>query len=1122
MRYISLVVFIFYVISAFGREPYYKFNNITVENGLPSNTFGKIVQDKTGLMWLLDVDGQLSTYDGYFVKRIETKYVKTGKHVFGKVNYVYPDGDIIWIGTDSALNKYNATANTFEYYYDPTDTMFSKTLINRYMRVVRDNKGRLWVFGGEDAKAILDEKNKKFIHYRHNPNDPYSVPKTGVMDIVSDSTGMWIAFWAAGITHYDARTDKFINYPINTGRPNGTQPIFSITKDMNGIIRASLYDGEENKYPSIVSFDTKSKKYEYITYDRNRKYWFNNINSNAIATDKHGHIWVGSSDKGIMKYVTNENKFYPFLHNLEDEESISESRNGIDAIYVDKDNRLWVGTLNKGLNYTNLNQREVYYYKITPPENIDHFHTKCLVEDTQKNIWIGTDVGLYKYTYSKGEIEYVPCGVSFLKTNKYDFAERMCQYNDHEMLVYKNEMYYLININTLAVKKISPPFIADKYFYNALRDSKNGLWVFAGRYINYYKNGNIMDMPTISKDINNISNRNDIFSYHFYEDREVYYIGYSGTTYEVNKEKLTFKKIFIGSDSNSTLGAWTGNITIFDKSGDDFTIFSQDKYATYNIKTGQKKIQTLELRNKGIVIPLVLPMSKGKVCLSSYSGVYVYDYLRNKYTNLDIYNPKKMNPDYFIRGRDGTYYLAVGNGFISFRPELLEVDTTKKPNIVITDLYLFNKRVDVDMADSPLKGNISYANELVFNYKQSVIGLELCLLTYEDKDKLTYAYKLEGFDPQYNFIGSRKVASYTNLPPGEYVFKYKGQDKNGIWSDEKSLKFIVLPPFWATWWFRTLMGLMLAGGLFTFYKVRINIIHRQKEKLEDEVKLRTAEIMNQNEEILAQKDEIEIQQLKISELYHEVTDSIQTAKRIQESILPAEDLIKQFLPESFVLYIPKDIVSGDFYWFHIDVDRIYVAAIDCTGHGVGGAFMSLIGYNLLNRIVSESKNLTPKDILDKLNYYVIQVLHQDSENAISKDGMEVAMCCIHKKQKIVQFAGANLPLYILRNNQLEIIKAEGNWVGVQPKGKISHFQNHEIEVQDGDEFYIFSDGFAGQFGGESGDEKFKYNRFREALVGLHDLASYEEQKLHLYKKFIEWKKDIEQTDDIMVIGFSVV
>ncbi len=303
-------------------------------------------------------------------------------------------------------------------------------------------------------------------------------------------------------------------------------------------------------------------------------------------------------------------------------------------------------------------------------------------------------------------------------------------------------------------------------------------------------------------------------------------------------------------------------------------------------------------------------------------------------------------------------------------------------------------------------------------------------------------------------------------------------------------------------------------------KEKDELKEKVNKELEKKVKERTFEIETQNYEILLQKKEIQDQSEKIEYLYKEVTDSISTAKLIQQSILPAEHVIKSFLPDSFVFYRPKDVVSGDFYWFYVKGDSIIIAAVDCTGHGVAGAFMSLIGYNLLNQVTKERTTLTAADILNKLNADLIRSLNQDKEGATSRDGMDIAICIISTTKKTIQYAGANNPLYLIRNNELQIIKADKYSIGIQHNNKVAIFLNNIINYEAGDCLYIFSDGFPGQFGGENGEDKFMYHRFKDMLL-KNSRFPMSEQNINISNEFDNWKGNYEQIDDILLIGFRM-
>jgi len=287
-----------------------------------------------------------------------------------------------------------------------------------------------------------------------------------------------------------------------------------------------------------------------------------------------------------------------------------------------------------------------------------------------------------------------------------------------------------------------------------------------------------------------------------------------------------------------------------------------------------------------------------------------------------------------------------------------------------------------------------------------------------------------------------------------------------------------------------------------------NLIEEQNEEL----KQLNEEISTQNEEINFQKDELQKQKQNI-------TDSIRYASKIQLAILPSEDIVKQHFPEYFVLFRPCDIVSGDFYWFKQIKNFLFVCAADCTGHGVPGAFMSVLGVSLLSEIVGKRDVNPPNMILNELRKRIKKSLHQTGERGEQQDGMDIAFCMIDLETKQVQFSGAYNPLYLFRNNELIEYKADRMPIGVHPKDNIE-FTNHEIQLQNDDTIYLFSDGYVSQFGGEK-DEKFKTKRFSE-LISLIANKPMNEQHDILNHTIDSWRGNRHQTDDICVIGIKLI
>mgnify|MGYP006132841785 FL=1 len=282
--------------------------------------------------------------------------------------------------------------------------------------------------------------------------------------------------------------------------------------------------------------------------------------------------------------------------------------------------------------------------------------------------------------------------------------------------------------------------------------------------------------------------------------------------------------------------------------------------------------------------------------------------------------------------------------------------------------------------------------------------------------------------------------------------------------------------------------------------------------LEEKVRQRTAEVVKQKEEIDQQKEQLE-------EYFLQVTDSIKYAQKIQEAILPPESYVRKLLPDSFIFYRPKDIVSGDFYWLGEAEDRVYFAAVDCTGHGVPGAFMSIVGYNQLKQAIITTNGGTPAEILDHLNIGVSETLHQKDENSTSKDGMDVAICSLNHKTKELQYSGAFNPLYLLRDGEIVQTKGDKFPIGSFLDGATPSFTNHKLQLLDGDILYIFSDGYADQFGGPRG-KKMMYKKFRDTLIA-NSQKDLSVQKELLRDSLHGWMGEEEQVDDILVIGVKV-
>jgi CheY-like chemotaxis protein len=291
-------------------------------------------------------------------------------------------------------------------------------------------------------------------------------------------------------------------------------------------------------------------------------------------------------------------------------------------------------------------------------------------------------------------------------------------------------------------------------------------------------------------------------------------------------------------------------------------------------------------------------------------------------------------------------------------------------------------------------------------------------------------------------------------------------------------------------------------------------------------------IKEQNIVLEQQKQEIEIQKVKLEKTHKHITDSIHYANRIQNALLPYDELLTELLPNHFILYKPKDIVSGDFYWVRDFSKYVLIAAADCTGHGVPGAFMSMLGITIFNEIITRRNANMPAQILHELRTMLKKLLKQTGKSGESQDGMDIALCSIDKETNKLMFAGAHNPCWIFRQQrnipdsqnpedlqQTHLIELSADQMPVGIFTKERPFSDHTFQLLPNDLLYIFSDGFQSQFGGEK-DEKYKTKHFKELLSEIHQLPM-NQQKDILEQKFVEWKGNKEQTDDVLVIGVRI-
>jgi ligand-binding sensor domain-containing protein/uncharacterized membrane protein len=386
-------------------------------------------------------------------------------------------------------------------------------------------------------------------------------------------------------------------------------------------------------------------------------------------------------------------------------------------------------------------------------------------------------------------------------------------------------------------------------------------------------------------------------------------------------------------------------------------------------------------------------------------------------------------------------------------------------------------------------------------YNKNHITFEFAGNSLAIPSKVRYQYKMVGIDEDWGPAMNKSEADYPVLPPGKYTFMVRASNNDGVWSEQPvSFSFVITPPFYQTWWFISIVVVAGIVLIIVYMKYREAALKKDKIRLENTVKERTAEVVKQKE-IVEQKNK-------------DITDSINYAKNIQVALLPRKDEIMHKLQESFVLYRPRDIVSGDFYWVSNKGNRTYLAIADSTGHGVPGAFMSMLGTAFLDEIVGNNPVIPTNELLGELRDNVIESLRQTGKEGESKDGMDICLIAVDWEQKMIEYSGANNPLYLVRNNILNEYKADKMPIGFHINQ--SPFTINKISIFPGDTLYLFTDGYADQFGGPQ-NRKFKYKPLKEKLVQISLLPMDDQEKV-LSRFFDEWKGSNPQVDDVLLAG----
>jgi ligand-binding sensor domain-containing protein/serine phosphatase RsbU (regulator of sigma subunit) len=383
-------------------------------------------------------------------------------------------------------------------------------------------------------------------------------------------------------------------------------------------------------------------------------------------------------------------------------------------------------------------------------------------------------------------------------------------------------------------------------------------------------------------------------------------------------------------------------------------------------------------------------------------------------------------------------------------------------------------------------------------------------ISFRSSEEVRYHYKLEGLNTEFKSTSERFV-EFPKVREGDYTFRIFSENADGIRNQQPyMIRITIDKPLYKKFWFLFLALAVLLFGTWIFLRLRLRRLEKINRVLEQKVKEKTKEI---------EEDKAIIEQINkdLEGVNAEITASIDYAKRIQVALLPKKQAIQKNL-DSVIFYRPRDIVSGDFYWYHETKDWYYFAVVDCTGHGVPGAFMSIIGSNFLDQIIADSGDPQPAEMLHELDKRVVSSLKQRSGDARLKDGMDIALCKISKDKTKIIFSGASRPLWHISNGVLKEIISPLFPIGGYYEGIEKHFKNTEIQIAKGDWIYVSSDGFGDQFGGPD-RKRYSAKKMKELVTKLSQYKPQEQYEI-IRREYKEWKGEESQVDDILLAGIK--
>jgi len=831
----------------FAQQSRINFSHLLSQNGLSQNTIHCVLQDKKGFIWIATEDG-LDRYDGYNFKVYKNNSLDSTSISDNFIWTLFEDKDgFLWVGTNSGgLCKFDSETEKFTTYrHDPGNP--NSLNLNNVRTIFEDSDRNLWV-GTEGGLNKLNKKTNVFTHYYNDPNDPNSLSNNVVLSIFEDRSGdLWIGS-DGGLDMYDKQNDKFINYSKIPGDKNSlsNNVVLSIYEDIQGYLwigtlnGANRFDKKRKKFTRFLANPVEGKiainnTINSIIEDKTDLLWIgtgdgfyqlhsekntnngkppaltksdilNHNNILYIYEDNAGIIWIGTAEDGVVKYDRERIKFRHYKHDPFDPNSLS--HNTVRSIYQDNNDVLWVGTLGGGLNRFDPSRKQFFYYKNDPDDkfSLSDNSISAIYKDDYGYLWVGTWSGglnrsvrphktsenfKFKFINFKNDPSQNRSISSSIIQSIFEDSDKNLWIGTGVGL----DLYNRGKNNFISFQNIpgDPQSLSSNQVQSCIIEDKNGnLWIGTWEGLSKISSDlrkNALKKPGSVKFVNYRTIDNDNFS--LSDDRVI-------SAYE-------------DEEGNMWFGTYGGGIN---KLTPDQQNSSKPRFINYTTADGLASNIIYGIEGDG----------NNNLWLSTDNGLSLLNYETDKIQNYDASDGLQGNQFYWgasFKGRGGELFFGGTNGFNAFFPGELKVNNHIPP-IVITDFQIFNKPVKISGDNSPLKKSISYTKKIELSYSQNVFSFEFAALDFAAPGKNLYAYKMEGFDNNWINSGKRRFVTYTNLDPGDYIFRVKGSNNDGIWNNEgTSITLTILPPLWRRWWFILSVSLLLIGLVVYIVAFRI-------------------------------------------------------------------------------------------------------------------------------------------------------------------------------------------------------------------------------------------------------------------------------------------------------------